>query len=605
MAVHPGSWQPISPQAAYSSGSYFPAGGGGYQSHMLYDQLPGSDAFASQQVPRPHTPGQSFPTQTQTHYGSQGASAFATRYYDSQFDDGNTRSAMISASHNGAPLHGAAGHYAREEAETNFQDGASANGEARAIAGGKDHHKAGGCKCNFSVWRWWLCALAVAVLAVLALCSALLVLLSDEFQTFSALAWEGWFTSFPVIMIVLASLALCALVASILGICLGCRESKVLLRAFSVAAACTGCILLCGAGLAWVYNLQARPFVFRAANLICQDERTWNCKGAAVTQADWQTSVPTASSRLLLPAAEVPQGPLITSASPATPSRRLGPAATVIAWDEGLDHTVDANKSSESCRTVQKLCEPPQNFSSLKACVCSGQWRKARPNATEEAPGPWQGSEGAYCHAWGSEAGEPEGPWCFVSLQQECSNRALGDYRDAQGNVFGISEMPCSAGVESRSQMMLDAVSALNRALQLASLLGIACLLMACCGFVPALQPKPTKSEKSKRVVQETSKDSRSDVHLAEPEEKQPLSLEDRFEEAQRMAVQNLSDATPEEVKLMLYGYYKQAREGDASGERPSFFSRRDRQKFDAWDRCRGMSTQEAIESYIQAVSRI
>merc|ERR1719330_2196930 len=85
----------------------------------------------------------------------------------------------------------------------------------------------------------------------------------------------------------------------------------------------------------------------------------------------------------------------------------------------------------------------------------------------------------------------------------------------------------------------------------------------------------------------------------------QPLSLEDRFEEAQRLAVENLSDSTPEDIKLMLYGYYKQAREGDASGQRPSFFSRRDRQKYDAWDKCRGMSSQEAIEGYIQTVSMI
>jgi len=622
MAVHPGHWQPISPQAAYSSGSYFPAGGGGYQSHMLYDQLPGSDAMATQQIPRPHTPGQSFPAQMQ--YGAQSPSAFATRYYDAQYDDSNTRSMMgfqqdttqmPPTMHDGLPLHGAAVNPENGEGGTSFEADPSGNGEARTISGSKDRHKAGKSKCNVSVWRWWLGALVVAALGILALYSALTVLLSEEFQTFSALAWEGWFTSFPVIMIVLASLAFCAVVASLLGIWLGCRESKLLLRAFSVAAVSLGCILLFLALLAWVYSLQARPFVFRAANLICQDERTWNCKGAEATAASWKPAAPTVNSRLLT--AERPQEPLFTSkadvvgmppAHSGTLPRRLGPAATVIAWDDHLDHTVDKNGTSQSCQTVEKLCKAPEGFNPIKACVCSGQWRKARPNATEEAPGPWKGSEGAYCHAWGSDAGAPEGPWCFVSLQQECSNGTLGNYRDSQGTEFGISAMPCSSSVESRSQIMLDAVSAINRTLQFASLLGLACLLIGCCGFVPSLQPKPDKSEKSKRGLQglqPTSKDGRSDGHPAELEEQQPLSLEDRFEEAQRLAVENLSDSTPEDIKLMLYGYYKQAREGDASGQRPSFFSRRDRQKYDAWDKCRGMSSQEAIEGYIQTVSMI
>jgi len=433
------------------------------------------------------------------------------------------------------------------------------------------------------------------------------VFFSEEFHTFSALAWEGWFVSFPVIMIVFAALAVCALVASVLGIWLGCRESKLLLRAFSAAVASLGCILLCLALLAWIYSFQAQPFVFRAANLICQDKRTWNCNGAPAV----------AASRLLL--GGLPTGPLTTSeadevsmppAVPVTLPRRLGPAETVIAWDKDLTQHFKTNVSSDTCRAIDKLCKPPKGFDQLTACVCSGQWRGVDGNETKEAPGPWQGSQGAYCHTWRSQKNDksdvPKGPWCFVSPNQRCSKGTpVTTYVDSISSVLNISEAPCTTKVESRSQIMLDAVSAINRALQFSSFLGLACLLMAFCGCVPFLQPKPDKSERSKRGLQQANKDGRSDGHPAEMEEQQPLSLEDRFEEAQRMAVENLNDATPEEIKLMIYGFYKQAREGDASGQRPSFFSRRDRQKFDAWEKCRGLSTQEAIEGYIQTVSTI
>jgi len=83
------------------------------------------------------------------------------------------------------------------------------------------------------------------------------------------------------------------------------------------------------------------------------------------------------------------------------------------------------------------------------------------------------------------------------------------------------------------------------------------------------------------------------------------LSLDERFEQAQQAAVERLSDDTADEVKLLIYAYYRQAKEGDITGKQPSPSNRWERTKHDAWLKCWGLSREEAIEGYIQAVSMI
>jgi acyl-CoA-binding protein len=56
---------------------------------------------------------------------------------------------------------------------------------------------------------------------------------------------------------------------------------------------------------------------------------------------------------------------------------------------------------------------------------------------------------------------------------------------------------------------------------------------------------------------------------------------------------------------LELYGLFKQATIGDAEGERPSGFDFRGAAKFDAWEKRRGMSTDEAMQAYIDLVDRL
>jgi len=56
-------------------------------------------------------------------------------------------------------------------------------------------------------------------------------------------------------------------------------------------------------------------------------------------------------------------------------------------------------------------------------------------------------------------------------------------------------------------------------------------------------------------------------------------------------------------VQLELYGLFKQASSGDVSGSRPGMFDMRGRAKWDAWDKRRGMSGEQAMQAYTAYVA--
>lgn len=55
--------------------------------------------------------------------------------------------------------------------------------------------------------------------------------------------------------------------------------------------------------------------------------------------------------------------------------------------------------------------------------------------------------------------------------------------------------------------------------------------------------------------------------------------------------------------KLELYGLFKQANAGDVATSRPGIFAPRERAKWDAWSKCAGMSTRDAMVAYVRAAS--
>jgi len=56
---------------------------------------------------------------------------------------------------------------------------------------------------------------------------------------------------------------------------------------------------------------------------------------------------------------------------------------------------------------------------------------------------------------------------------------------------------------------------------------------------------------------------------------------------------------------LKLYSYYKQASEGDVSGDRPGGFDFVGGAKYDAWSKLKGMSKDDAMQNYIKQVEKL
>ncbi len=81
------------------------------------------------------------------------------------------------------------------------------------------------------------------------------------------------------------------------------------------------------------------------------------------------------------------------------------------------------------------------------------------------------------------------------------------------------------------------------------------------------------------------------------------MSLDDDFAQAsQRVnSFTNLDNAK----LLELYGLYKQATAGDATGSRPSAFDLKGRAKFDAWASRKGMAKDAAKQQYVAVVAKL
>lgn len=56
---------------------------------------------------------------------------------------------------------------------------------------------------------------------------------------------------------------------------------------------------------------------------------------------------------------------------------------------------------------------------------------------------------------------------------------------------------------------------------------------------------------------------------------------------------------------LLLYALYKQASEGDVSGERPAGFDFKGAAKYDAWTELKGKDQQESMREYVDLVNTL
>lgn len=77
-----------------------------------------------------------------------------------------------------------------------------------------------------------------------------------------------------------------------------------------------------------------------------------------------------------------------------------------------------------------------------------------------------------------------------------------------------------------------------------------------------------------------------------------------QFEKASQ-DVRNVSEEPDNNTKLRLYALYKQATEGDVAGQKPGFFDFVGTAKYEAWEKMRGTSKDEAMKQYVALVGKL
>jgi diazepam-binding inhibitor (GABA receptor modulator, acyl-CoA-binding protein) len=82
------------------------------------------------------------------------------------------------------------------------------------------------------------------------------------------------------------------------------------------------------------------------------------------------------------------------------------------------------------------------------------------------------------------------------------------------------------------------------------------------------------------------------------------MELKTQFDNAVSRSKELTKRPTNEEL-LTLYALYKQATEGDVSGERPGGFDFKAIAKYDAWEELKGKSKDAAMTEYIALVDRL
>ena len=80
--------------------------------------------------------------------------------------------------------------------------------------------------------------------------------------------------------------------------------------------------------------------------------------------------------------------------------------------------------------------------------------------------------------------------------------------------------------------------------------------------------------------------------------------LKEQFDSAVSRSRELTSRPSNEDL-LLLYALYKQATDGDVSGERPGGFDFKAIAKYDAWAEIKGKSKDDAMKEYVALVDRL
>lgn len=80
--------------------------------------------------------------------------------------------------------------------------------------------------------------------------------------------------------------------------------------------------------------------------------------------------------------------------------------------------------------------------------------------------------------------------------------------------------------------------------------------------------------------------------------------LKSAFEQAQE-DIKGLAERPDNDTLLRLYALYKQGAEGDVSGPKPGFFDFVGTAKYEAWEKLKGTSQQDAMKKYVDLVKKL
>ncbi len=80
--------------------------------------------------------------------------------------------------------------------------------------------------------------------------------------------------------------------------------------------------------------------------------------------------------------------------------------------------------------------------------------------------------------------------------------------------------------------------------------------------------------------------------------------LKAAFDQAQ-LDVKTLTSRPSNDDLLFMYAHFKQADKGDVQGKRPGMMDMVGRAKYDAWAKLEGMSTDDAMQAYIDKVAEL
>ena len=80
--------------------------------------------------------------------------------------------------------------------------------------------------------------------------------------------------------------------------------------------------------------------------------------------------------------------------------------------------------------------------------------------------------------------------------------------------------------------------------------------------------------------------------------------LQQQFEQATR-DIKTLDERPDNDTMLRLYALYKQGAEGDVKGDKPGFFDFVGAAKYEAWEKLRGTSQDQAQKKYVDLVKKL